>query len=223
MTPIGILLGHIVCKDGIKVDFAKIKIILDLKPPINPKQVRVLLGHTGYYRKFTRHYSDMTYPLEELLKEDQEFKWTEEFQISFDKLKRKLVEAPILKFPNWSTKFHVHIDASGIAIGAILTQPGDDGMDYPIVYSSRKLNKAERNYSTTEREALGMVFALQKYHHCLLSNPFTFYTDHQALKYLVNKPLHHGRICRWLLLFQEFEFEVVVRPGKLNVGPDHLS
>ena len=75
-------------------------------------------------------------------------------------LKIKLVEAPILIFPNWSTKFHVHIDASDLAIGAILTQPGDDRMDYPIVYSSRKLNKAERNYSTTERESLGMVFAL---------------------------------------------------------------
>ena len=92
----------------------------------------------------------MTYPLEELLKDDQEFKWTEECQISFDKLKRKLVEAPILKFPNWLTKFHVHIDALGLAIRAILTQPGDDGMDYPIVYTSQKLNKAERNYSTTE-------------------------------------------------------------------------
>ena len=68
-----------------------------------------------------------------------------------------------------------------------------------------------------------MVFALQKYQHYLISNPFIFYTDHQALKYLVNKPLHHGRICRWLLLFQEFEFEVVVRPRKLNGGPDHLS
>ena len=64
ITPIGILLGHIVCKKGIKVNFAKIKIILDLKPPMNPKQVRVLLGHTEYYKKFIRHYSDMTYPLE---------------------------------------------------------------------------------------------------------------------------------------------------------------
>ena len=100
MTPIGILLGHIVCKDGIKVDFAKITIILDLKPPINTKQVRVLLGHTGYYRKFMRHYSDMTYPLEELLKDNEEFIWTKECQISFNKFKRKLVEAPIIKFPN---------------------------------------------------------------------------------------------------------------------------
>ena len=194
LTPIGILLGHIICKEGIKVDFAKIKIILDLKPPVNPKQVRVLLGHTGYYRKFIRYYSNMTYPLEELLREDKEFEWTEECNISFEKLKIKLVEAPILRFPNRSTKFHVHINASGLTIGAILTQPGNDGMDYPIVYIMRKLNKEERNYLTTEREALGMVFALQKYRHYLLDNPFIFYTNHQTLKYLVNKPLHHGRI-----------------------------
>ena len=70
---------------------------------------------------------------------------------------------------------------------------------------------------------LMIVFALQKYRHYLLANPFIFYTNHQSLKYLVNKPLHHERICRWLLLFQEFEFKVVVRPGKLNVGLDHLS
>ena len=68
-------------------------------------------------------------------------------------------------------------------------------MDYPIVYSSKKLNKAERNYSTTKREALGMVFALQKYRHYLLANPFILYKYHQALKYLVNKQLHHGMIC----------------------------
>ena len=145
---------------------------------MNPKQVRVLLGHTGYYRKFIRYYSDKTYPLEELLREDQEFNSTDECNISFETLKRKLVEAPILRFPNWSIKFHVHIDTSGLAIGAILTQPRDDRMDYLIVYSSRKLNKEERNYSTIEREALGMVFALQKYRHYLLANPFIFYTDH---------------------------------------------
>ena len=100
LTHIGILLGHIICKEGIKVYFAKIKIILDLKPLVNPKHVQVLLGHTCYYRKFIRHYSDMTYPLEELLKEDQEYKWTKEYDTSFDKLKKKLVEAPILRFPN---------------------------------------------------------------------------------------------------------------------------
>ena len=103
----------------------------------------------------------------------------------------------------------MHIDTSAIAFGAILAQPYDD-VDQPNSYVSQKLNKAERNYSTIEQEALGMVFSLQKFRHYLLANPFTFYIDHQASKYLVNKPFHHGRICRWLLLFQEFEFDVVV-------------
>ena len=98
-----------------------------------------------------------------MLREDQELNWIEECNTSFNTLKIKLVEAPILRFPNWPTKFHVHIDASGLEIGEILTQPGDNEMDYPIVYSSIKLNKEERNYSTIETEALGMVFALQKY------------------------------------------------------------
>ena len=93
----------------------------------------------------------MTYPLEELLKEDQEYNWNEEWDASFNMLKKKLVEAPILRFPNWSIKFHVHIDASGIEIGAIMTQPGKDMMDYPIVYSSQKINKVEHNYSMTKR------------------------------------------------------------------------
>ena len=78
---------------------------------MNPKQVRVLLGHTGYYKKFMRYYSDITYPLEELLREVQELDWTNECNILFDTLKRKLVEALILRFLKWSIKFHVHIDA----------------------------------------------------------------------------------------------------------------
>jgi hypothetical protein len=68
-----------------------------------------------------------------------------------------------------------------------------------------------------------MVYALQKFRHYLLGKHFNIFTDHSALKYLVNKPVLEGRICRWLLLFQEFDFEVIVKPGKLNAGPDHLS
>ena len=107
-TPIWILLGHIVCEEGIKVDFAKNKFILDLKPLVNAKQVRILLRHTGYYRKFISHYSHMTYPIEELLKENKKYEWTNEWATSFDILKKKLAEAPILRFQDWSIKFHVH-------------------------------------------------------------------------------------------------------------------
>ena len=141
LTPIGILLGHIVCKDGIKVDMAKIKIIIELKPPTNPKKIRVFLGHTGYYQKIIRQYSNITFPLDELLRQGVEFTWSKECNDSFETMKKKLVKAPILKFPNWSMKFHVHIDASTIVVRAILAQPYDD-VDHPNNYASRELNKA---------------------------------------------------------------------------------
>ena len=101
--------------------------------------------------------------------------------------------------------------------------PGKGDLDHPITYASRKLSFAERNYTTTEREGLAMVYALQKFKHYLLGGHFKMFTDHFALQYLVNKPVLGGRICRWFLLFQEFDFEIVVKPGWLNAGPDHLS
>ena len=134
-----------------------------------------------------------------------------------------MVTAPILVFPDWDKPFHVHVDASAIALGIVLTQPGDRGIDHPITYSRRKLSTTEKNYTTTEREGLAMVYALQKFRHYLLGAPFKMFTDHSALKYLVNKPVLGGRICRWLLLFQEYDFEIIVKPGKLNARPDHLS
>jgi hypothetical protein len=79
------------------------------------------------------------------------------------------------------------------------------------------------NYTTTEREGLAMVYALQKFRHYLLGGHFKMFTDHFALKYLVNKAVLGGRICRWLLLFQEYDFEIMVKLGRMNKGPDHLS
>jgi hypothetical protein len=117
----------------------------------------------------------------------------------------------------------VHVDASSIALGAVLAQPGEGDIDHPIYFASRKLSESEKNYNTTEREGLAMVYALQKFRHYLLGQHFKMFTDHSTLKYLVNKPVLGGRICRWLLLFQEYDFEIIVKPGKLNAGPDHLS
>jgi len=119
--------------------------------------------------------------------------------------------------------FHVHIDASKIALGAVLVQPGERNMDHPVYNASRKLSTVERNYTTIDREALAMVYSLQKFRHYLLGAPFKFFTNHSSLKYIVNKPVLEGRIRQWLLLFQEFTFEVVIKLGRLNVGLDHLS
>ena len=117
----------------------------------------------------------------------------------------------------------MHVDTSSVALGLVLMQLGEGDMDHPIAFASQKLSFAEKNYTTTEREGLVMVYALQKFWHYLLGGHFKMFTDHLALKYLVNKPMLGGKICHWLLLFQDFDFEVIVNPGHLNVGPDHLS
>jgi len=132
----------VLCKYGVKVDMDKINIILDLKPPVNKKHIKILLGHTGYYRKFICHYSNITFPMDEILRKDVELKWSQDFQESFKFLKKKLVEAPILKFPDWSRKIHVYVDASNVVVRSVLSQTYDDTIDYPNVYASRKLNKA---------------------------------------------------------------------------------
>jgi hypothetical protein len=96
----------------------------------------------------------------------------------------------------------VHVDASTIALGAILAQLGAGVLDHPIAFASTKLSDSEKNYNTTEREVLAMVYALQKFRHYLLGKHFKMFTDHSTLKYLDNKAVLGGIICRWLLLFQ---------------------
>jgi hypothetical protein len=134
-----------------------------------------------------------------------------------------MVIAPILLFPNWCKEFHVHVDASSIALGVVMEQPGEGDIDHPLEFSSRKLSIAEINYTTTERERQTMVYAFHKFHHYLLGGHFKMFTNHSTLKYLVNKPVLGGRIYRWLLLFQEYDFEIIVKLGRMNKGPDHLS
>jgi hypothetical protein len=96
----------------------------------------------------------------------------------------------------------VHVDASAIALGAIMAHPGARYLDHHIAFASKKLSEFEQNYNTTEREGLAMVYALHKLRYYLLGKHFKMFTNHYALKYIVNKPVLWGRICRWILLFQ---------------------
>ena len=98
-----------------------------------------------------------------------------------------MVVAPILVFLDWNKDFHVHVDFSCIALGVVLSQPGTGEIDHPIAFATRKLSKEEKNYTTTEREGLVMVYALQNFRHYLLGSHFKMFTNHLSLKYLVNK------------------------------------
>ena len=104
-----------------------------------------------------------------------------------------MVTASILVFPDLKKDFHVHVDASCITLGAVLTQVGEGELDHPIEFANRKLYKSKNNYSMAEREGLAMVYVLQNFRHYLLGRHFNMYTDHSALKYLVNKPVLGGQ------------------------------
>jgi hypothetical protein len=115
------------------------------------------------------------------------------------------------------------VDASNISLAAILSQPIEGNVDHPIYFASIKLSQDEHNYTKTEREGLDMIYALQKFINYLIGSHFKFSTNHSTLKYLFNNLVLEGRICRWLLLFQDFSFEVILNPRRCNVGLDHLS
>jgi hypothetical protein len=125
--------------------------------------------------------------------------------------------------PNWELEFHVHTYASRLAIGAILAQNPIGKFDEPVMYASILLKLTEWNYTITQREALTMVYALHKFKHYLPSNWFVFYVDHMALVYIINKPQVFGKIIRWLLLFLEYDFKIVYKPGRSHLMADALS
>lgn len=219
----GVLLGHVVSQSGLQVDVEKVRVILSLLPPTSVKEIRGFLGCVGYYRRFIDGYAKKAIPLTELLKKDTDFEWTGKRQQAFEDLKIQLAKAPILSVPDWMKEFHVTVDASGWCLGSILWQQNTDKRENPIYYASRQMSLAERNYTTTEREALAVVYSCKKFRHYLLGYKVIFHTDHDSLKYLVNKPDLSGRIARWILLLQEFNYEVVVKSGKANANADYLS
>jgi hypothetical protein len=122
------------------VDPAKITVIVNLPAPKIVHQLRETLGHTRYYKKFVKGYVQITAPMEKLLRKDTKYQWNDECQHGLDTLKEKMVTAPILVFPDWEKTFHVHVDASTIALGAILSQPGARDLDHPLEFASKKLS-----------------------------------------------------------------------------------
>eukprot|EP00253_Pinus_taeda_P027353 PITA_27353 len=136
------------------VDSAKITVIVNLPEPKTVRQLRTMLGHTSYYRKFIKGYVHIIAPMEKLLKKDVTFQWDEEYHKILDALKEKMVTVPILVFLDWKKEFHVHVDASCIALGIILAQPWAGYIDHPIEFACRKLFKAEKNYNAMEREGI---------------------------------------------------------------------
>ena len=217
-------LGHIVTPDGIKPCASKIQAVEEFPIPKNLKQLRSFLGLANYYRRFIKDFAKIARPLNNLTKKSVKFEWNEDSQNAFDKIKRTLVSAPILVYPDFTREFHLFVDASSTGMGMALAQIDDNGRERVVAYNGRNFNKAELNYSTTHREGLALVEAIKKFQPYLHGKKFTVHTDHSALQWLMTgkHPLV-GKLARWALLLQQFNFDIVYRSGKTNGNADGLS
>ncbi|GJU40471.1 reverse transcriptase domain-containing protein [Tanacetum coccineum] len=221
MVKEGIVLGHKISKSGLEVDRAKVEVIAKLPHPTSVKGVRSFLGHAGFYRRFIQDFSKIARPMTHLLEKETPFVFSEECIDSFNTLKRKLTEAPILIAPDWDLPFELMCDASDFAIGAVLGQRKNKHFQ-PIHYASKTMNEAQTHYTTTEKELLAVVYAFEKFRSYLVMSKSIVYTDHSAIKYLFAKKDAKARLMRWILLLQEFDIDVRDKKGAENLAADHL-
>ncbi|XP_036142141.1 uncharacterized protein LOC118645372 [Monomorium pharaonis] len=215
-------LGYVISEQGIQPNPNRIEKVKTYPVPRNPKEIKQFLGLVGYYRKFIKDFSMIAKPLTRLLQKSSTFQWTNEQQHSFESLKSKLITQPVLSYPDWNRPFVLTTDAFNEAIGAILSQ-GTIGKDKPLAFASRTLNKAETRYSTTEKELLAIVWATKHFRQYLYGKKFTIVTHHKPLVWLMNVKDPNSRLMRWRLKLEEFDYEIVYKPGKTNTNADGLS
>lgn len=216
-------LGHIIGNGCLKVDDSKIAAIAAYTQPKNVRQVRRFLGICGWYRRFIQNFSTVAAPLTEVLKKNKKFVWEKEQQSAFENLKLALTTAPVLAHPNFNRPFYIQCDASKTGIGSVLFQKDNEGMEHPIAFISQKLNSSQRNYSITELECLAAVISIEKFRQYIEGFDFTVITDHASLKWLMDQKDLSGRLARWSLKLQSYNFHIEYRKGSQNVVPDALS
>ena len=218
-----LLLGHIISGTTVKMDPKKISAIRDRVPPRNVKEVQEFLGICNYYRIFVMNFARIAKPLFNLLKKETPFTWSEDEQNSFERLKNALTSYPILRQPDFERQFVINVDASGYCLGACLCQIGDDGNEYVVHYSSRLLKGAELNYGISEKECLGVVWAIKMFRNYVYGTMFVVVSDHSALIWLMNMSEPTGKFARWITYLQSFTMEIRHRAGSKHSNADALS
>ena len=216
-------LGHVVSEKGIATDPQKTAKVANWPVPTSTREVQQFLGLANYYRRFIKGFAQIAKPLHKLTEHAIVFKWSNDCQEAFEELRRRLITAPVLAYPNYSKPFILDTDASNIGIGAVLSQLGEDGLEHVIGYTSRLLTKPERRYCVTRKELLAVVVFTQQFRPYLLGEKFLLRTDHHSLKWLQNFKEPEGQLARWLEKLQQFQFEIVHRPGIKHGNADALS
>ena len=219
-------LGHVITPSGLQPNSRLVSAVREFPTPQNIQDMRRFLGLASYYRKFIAGFARIAQPLHRLTRKGADFHWSEECQSAFNELKQKLVTAPVLAYPLFDRAFTLETDASIRGLGAVLSQVQDDEQLHPIAYASRALNPQEANYSVTELETLGVVWAMSHFHHYLYGNAVTVCTDHSAVKEILGAPNPSGKHARWWMKVYGSgvrDLTIRYRAGRDNKNADALS
>ena len=223
-------LGHIITGEGITTDPEKVSAIKNWKKPSNITELRSFLGFCNYYRKFISNYSNLTCPLEALMKNSNISSnkknilfWQPLHETAFENLKKKLSSAPVLAFPNNKDMFVLDTDASHDGMGAVLSQI-QSGEERVIAYASKKLTKCQQNYCVTRKELLAVYTFVTQFRHYLLGREFRIRTDHKSLTWMLNwdKP-NSSQYCSWIAELEIYNFTIEHRKGSEHINADALS
>lgn len=190
----------------------------------NKKGVQKFLGFINFYRHFVKNFSKIAGPLHELTG-NNEWKWTIEQEVTFETLKEKISEEPVIAIAQANGKFRIEVDASGYAIGAVLSQIQGDGKWHPVAFLSRMMTPAEQHYEIYDKELLAIMNSITTWRQYLLGakEPFEILTDHQNLTYFRKPQRLNQRQMGWYMKLQDYNFTMKHIPGKTNTKADILS
>ena len=216
-------LGHIVSTGKISPDPKLVAKIMAIKPPVDRKSLSSFLGVINYYGRYIENLSEVLEPLTCLKEKGTDFRWTARQQQAFEYVKKILSSEPVVRPFDVSKQAELTTDASENAIGAILSQDG-----HPVMFMSRRLTKAERNYSNIEREALAIIWATFRARHFLLGSKFLLRCDHSPLQYIFNPrrelpKVTSARILRWAIQLMGFDYEIQYAKGSTIPHVDAMS
>ena len=219
-------LGHIVSCEGLKPNPRLVVAVQEFPVPRTPKATRRFLGLASFYRKFIPQFAAVANPLHHLTRRDTVFVWSPECQQAYQELKIRLTSAPILAYPNFKLDFVLETDASIEGLGAVLGQFQMDNELHPVSYASRALNGSERKYGITELETLAVVWGISHFHHLLYGHDVTVYTDHTAVKAVLEAENPTAKHARWWMRVYGRgikNVKILYRAGKENSNADALS
>lgn len=217
--------GHVIGSGNHGPDPEKLEVVKLLSRPITKKQVRQVLGLFSYFLCYVPNFADIGKPLTDLTKKTvpKIVEWNDIHQVSFDLLKGKLCEPPILFTPDVMKPWFMHTDASGVAVAACIGQYDEHGNEKPVAYCSSKLTCTQMAWSTIEREAYAVIWALRKFEYLLFGSQITILSDHNLLKYIVYCIPKSAKLTRWALALQEYNILFKYHKGSQNVIADCLS